>query len=160
MQGRSRKGEGDRFWESHILGTYLQQKGLWDWSYLVVVRGGQFGLGLTFGVLSFICIDPQDSDHEELMVKRELSTKNGACYIRCCLRGNVVPCHSFARSKKRQKIKKKKKKRKPATHAKTRRGLGWEVGELRVEGGSDRSEGGKPRPDSDMTPHSGGKVCA
>lgn len=44
----------------------------------MVVRGGEIGLGLTFGgrgVLSFICIDPQDSDHEELMVERELSTK-------------------------------------------------------------------------------------
>lgn len=96
------------------------------------LKGRTVWVGFDVWGLSFICIDPQDSDHEQLMVRRALSTKNGACYIRCCLWGNVVPCHSFARSRKRQKRKKTRKKRDlhACKHAKTRRGRGggWSSG--------------------------------
>lgn len=48
-------------------------------------KGRTVWVGFEFWGLSLICIDPQDSDHEQLMVKRGRSTKSGACYIRCCL---------------------------------------------------------------------------
>lgn len=46
--------------------------------------GGGFSLGVRF-----ICIDPQDSDREQLE-KEGTEHKVWAYYIRCCLRGNVV----------------------------------------------------------------------
>lgn len=41
-----------------------------------------------FGV-GFICIDPQDSDHEQLEIEGGREHKVWAYYIHCCLEGNV-----------------------------------------------------------------------
>lgn len=64
---------------SHNLRTYLQQKGQGG--------GGSGGSGEGLFVVEFICIDPQDSDHEQL---EGTEHKVWAYYIRCCLQGNVV----------------------------------------------------------------------
>ncbi len=48
--------------------------------------GGQVGVSFGSG---FICIDPQDSDGEQLEIEGT-EHKVWAYYIRCCLQGNVV----------------------------------------------------------------------
>lgn len=91
--GRSGKGkEGDggegqpfRVWDPTSSGHIYNRKDKggccwwWWWS----------GRGFSSGV-GFICIDPQDSNREQLRDRRGMEHKVWAYYIRCCLRGNVV----------------------------------------------------------------------
>lgn len=53
--------------------------------------GGFMSVVCWFGV-GFICIDPQDSDHEQLEIEGGKEHKVWAYYIHCCLEGNVSFC--------------------------------------------------------------------
>lgn len=91
-KGEAWEGGGRQFWDptysEHIYNRKDEGGGVGDGCR----GGGQGGLvwevGLVLGV-RFICIDPQDSDHEQLEIEG-MEHKVWAYYIRCCLRGNVV----------------------------------------------------------------------
>lgn len=103
-RGGGRGGRERAFWDPTSSGHIYNRKdkGVKGVVLVVVVVVGGEWMGW-FGV-GFICIDPQDSDHEQLEIEGT-EHKVWAYYIRCCLQGNVVLVNRVRQGNKTKRTK-------------------------------------------------------
>lgn len=82
-------GEGRSGWAGGERGSHFGIPHPQDIFTTERTRGGSDGGGGGSFVVGFICIDPQDSDREQLEIEGT-EHKVWAYYIRCCLRGGTL----------------------------------------------------------------------